>query len=152
MATACIGIGSNLGDRQAYCMDAIERLRAAGCVILRISSFIETEPWGLTDQPPFLNGAVLVETVLPPHDLLKLLLSVESSLGRIRTKPWGPRCIDLDILLYDSTVVESSELTIPHPLLHTRAFALEPLAEIVPDAVHPLLNKTIRELFREVHQ
>jgi len=150
MATACIGIGSNLGDRQAHCQDAINRLRTAGCTILKVSSFIETEPWGLSNQPPFLNGAVLIETGLTPHELLKLLLSIESDLGRIRTERWGPRTMDLDILLYDNVILRSEALSIPHPHLHERTFALEPLAEIAPDMIHPVLNKTLVSLLQEL--
>lgn len=150
MATAGIGIGSNLGDRQAYCQDAIRRLRAAGCTILKVSSFRETEPWGLSNQPPFLNGAVLIGTGLKPHELLKLLLSIETDLGRIRTERWGPRIIDLDILFYDNVILRSEALSIPHPHLHERAFALEPLAEIAPDMIHPVLNKTLAALLQEL--
>ncbi len=150
MATAGIGIGSNLGDRQAHCRDAIKRLRSAGCTILTISSFIETEPWGLSNQPPFLNGAVLIETRLTPHELLKLLLSIESDMGRIRTERWGPRIMDLDILLYDDIILRSEDLSIPHPHLHERAFALEPLVEIAPDMIHPVLNETLAALLQEL--
>lgn len=150
MTTACIGIGSNLGDREAYCREAIDRIRQNRCTIIRTSTFRETKPWGLSNQPPFLNGAVLIKTSLTPHELLKHLLSIETALGRIRTERWGPRVIDLDILLYDSVILQSEALSIPHPHLHERVFALEPLAEIAPDMIHPVLNKTLAALLQEL--
>jgi 2-amino-4-hydroxy-6-hydroxymethyldihydropteridine diphosphokinase len=150
MALVCVGIGSNLGDREAHCREAIDRLAQAGCTLRALSAFIETEPWGLSNQPLFLNAAVVIETDRAPHDLLALLLGIESVMGRIRNEQWAPRLIDLDILLFDNVVMESDELTIPHPYLHKRAFALAPLAEIAPDLIHPVLNKTIATLLREL--
>ncbi len=152
MATACIGIGSNLGDREAQCREAIIRLEQADCRILNISTFIETEPWGLSDQPLFLNGAIIIGTSIPPEALLSLLKDIEKAMGRQEAVRFGPRVIDLDILLYDDLMLESETLTIPHPHLHERFFALQSLAEIAPETFHPLLNKTVLELLEEVRR
>ncbi len=149
MATACIGIGSNLGDRAAQCREAIIRLRQADCCILNVSTFIETEPWELSDQPYFLNGALTIATNMPPEALLSLLKAIEKAMGRQETVRFGPRVIDLDILLYDDLVLQSKTLTIPHPHLHERLFALQSLAEIAPEALHPLFKKTVLELLKE---
>lgn len=146
---ACVGIGSNLGDRSA----AIERavLAMATLPATRLvarSSIHETEPVGPVPQGPFLNAAVVLETALAPLDLLDAFLAIERSLGRDRTtaQPWGPRIIDLDLLLYASRVETGPRLTLPHPRLHERSFVLEPLAEIAPHAVVPGTGRTVREL------
>ncbi|HSW61704.1 MAG TPA: 2-amino-4-hydroxy-6-hydroxymethyldihydropteridine diphosphokinase [Dissulfurispiraceae bacterium] len=152
MATTCIGIGSNLGDREAHCREAIARMEQADCRILKVSTFIETEPWGLSDQPLFLNGALTMATSMTPEALFSLLKVIEKTMGRQETVPWGPRIIDLDILLYDDLIVYSASLTIPHPCLHERLFALQPLAEIAPNARHPVFKKTIRALLEGVQR
>lgn len=131
---AYIGVGSNLGDREATIRSAIELL---GAEVVAVSELRETEPWGYADQPRFLNGAVLVETALGPRALLERLLEVERELGRVRGRRYGPRTIDLDLLLYGDLVVDEPGLTVPHPRLHERAFALEPLLELDPELAIP---------------
>jgi len=131
VTVAYVGLGSNLGAREETLRHAVERLgEAEGVDVLAVSSLRETEPVGVVDQPPFLNGAVQLETSLPPRDLLDLLLVIERSLGRVRGARWGPRLVDLDLLLYGGESVDEPGLRIPHPRLHERRFALEPLAEL----------------------
>lgn len=146
MAKAYIGIGSNLGDRRGNCLKAVALLRRAGQIILKRSSLHETEPWGVKDQPSFINMAIEIRTDLPPRGLLSLLKDIETDMGRVRTGRWGPRVIDLDILFYDNLVVTEKELQIPHPRMHERTFVIEPLSEISPGKVHPVLLKRVDEL------
>jgi len=136
---AHVGVGSNLGDREKTIRRAVELLREAeGVDVVSVSTLRETEPWGPVEQPPFLNGALAIETDLGPQEVLAVLLEVERALGRVREgERWGPRTIDLDVLLFGDLVVDEPGLTIPHPRLHERGFALEPLAELAPDAVVP---------------
>ena len=136
---AFVGLGANLGDRETTIARAVELLsEAEGVEIVAVSSLRETEPWGPVEQPPYLNGAVELETELMPRTLLDVLLAVERSLGRDRSgERWGPRTIDLDLLLYDGVEVDEPGLTVPHPRLHERLFALEPLAELAPGVVVP---------------
>ena len=139
-APAAVALGSNLGDREANLRAAIERLRAArGITVEAVSAFRETEPVGVVDQPRFVNAAVAVETDLSPRSLLRRLLEVERALGRTRDREtrYGPRLIDLDLLLYDELLMDEPGLTLPHPRLHERRFALEPLAEVMPGVVIP---------------
>jgi len=146
---AYIGIGSNLGDKRAACSKAIELLADAGRVV-RVSSFYYTEPIGLQEQDDFMNAVIALETGLAPRALLEACNAIEAKLGRTRTRKWGPRAIDLDILLYGSQVVNEPDLVIPHPLMAGRRFVLAPLAEIAPQAVHPVLHKTADLLLREL--
>ena len=145
MAIAFIGLGSNLGDRAVHLRAALDRLGTRGTVEA-VSPFLETDPVGYAEQPRFLNAAVRLRTTLPPDDLLRELLSIETALGRVRTIRWGPRTIDLDLLLYNDLVRDEPVLTIPHPRMHERRFVLEPLATIAPGALHPLLGQTISQL------
>jgi 2-amino-4-hydroxy-6-hydroxymethyldihydropteridine diphosphokinase len=145
MALAYLGFGGNVGDVRAAFRRAEEKLEALGSIRAR-SSLYETEPVGVTDQPRFLNMAVSFETALPPAELLKALKKIEAELGRTLGARNGPREIDIDILLYDDAIIGTDALTVPHPRMHERAFALAPLAEIAPDALHPMLRKTTREL------
>jgi 2-amino-4-hydroxy-6-hydroxymethyldihydropteridine diphosphokinase len=133
VTTAYVGVGANLGDREASIRDALRLLgEREGVTVTAVSSLRETEPVGKLDQPSFLNGAVRLETTLPPRGLLDTLLDVERELGRERRERWGPRTIDLDLLLYGAERIDEPGLTVPHPRLHERRFALEPLAELAP--------------------
>ncbi len=144
-----IGIGSNLSDRHGNCLRAVELLQEAGIAITARSGMHQTAAWGETSQPDFINMCVEAETDLPPAELLSVLKAIEVKMGRVSTKRWGPRLIDLDILLYGGFVVQEEGLTIPHPYMHQRGFVLHPLREIAPGVVHPVLNKSIGELAAE---
>ena len=133
MTVAYVGLGSNLGDREQTIRAAIAALQG----VVAVSELRETDPVGVTEQPAFLNGAIAVETELSPRELLQSLLAVERELGRERGERWGPRTIDLDLLLYGTETVDEPGLTVPHPHLHERRFALEPLAELDPELVVP---------------
>lgn len=143
---AWISLGSNLGDRKQNISSALARMEDRGIRIIKLSSLYETAPYGKTDQPPFINCACMVETSLCPADLLLRLLSIEKELGRVRKEHWGPRIIDLDILFYEDKIIDERNLAVPHPDMQNRLFVLEPLAEISPDLVHPVLGKSIAEL------
>lgn len=140
-----LSLGSNVGDREANLTACIDRLREFGNVS-RVSSFYETEPMELREQPWFLNCAVELQTKQKPEQLLAAIRGIESDLGRERSVSKGPRTIDIDILLIGNLVIPTPELQVPHPAMHARRFVLEPLAEIAPNAWHPLLGLTIREL------
>ena len=134
MTTAYIGLGANLGAREDTLRRAVELLGQREAVeVVAVSELRETEPFGVLDQPRFVNGAVAVETTLAPRELLEELLEIERSLGRVRAERWGPRTIDLDLLLYGEQTIDEAGLCIPHPRLHERRFVLEPLAELDPD-------------------
>jgi 2-amino-4-hydroxy-6-hydroxymethyldihydropteridine diphosphokinase len=136
--SAFVGIGSNLGDREGNLRQAVELLSAEdGIDVVTVSEIRETDPVGPVDQGPFLNGAVRIETDLDPRELLERLLAVEERLGRVRRERWGPRTIDLDLLLYGDDVVDEPGLTVPHPRLHERRFALEPLSDLAPSLEIP---------------
>jgi 2-amino-4-hydroxy-6-hydroxymethyldihydropteridine diphosphokinase len=150
MPTAYIGIGSNLGDREKNCTEALALLEQKGIRIIKRSSMIETEPWGVEEQPMFINLTVEIKTVLEPEKLLGKLKEAEAELGRTETARWGPRIIDLDILFYNDTVMSSPELEIPHPGIQEREFVLKPLCEIAPEKIHPVLGKSVREMLERL--
>ena len=135
MPEVLLGLGGNLGDPAAAIAAALARLDAAGVRVTRRSHLYRTAPWGVTDQPDFLNLCAAAETALPPRALLRLAQRIEAELGRERRERWGPRTIDIDILAYGEAAVDEPDLTIPHPRLTERAFVLVPLEEIAPDAV-----------------
>ena len=148
---AHLGLGTNLGDRWTNLREALRLLSSSpGLRLLRCSQAYETEPWGVTEQPRFLNCVAEVAATLEPEALLTRCQAVEQEVGRVPGPRWGPRLIDVDILLYGSQVVDLPDLEIPHPRLHLRAFALVPLAEVVPEAVHPALSRCIGELAQAV--
>jgi len=150
MSTAYIGIGSNLGKRQENCLRAIELIEKKGILVKKRSSLYETEPWGVKDQPLFINMSIEVVTDFKPLEFLHVLKDIERETGRKESGRWGPRVIDLDILLFDDIVMEEDGLTIPHPLLHERDFVLRPLHEIAPNATHPVFKMTIHELLHRL--
>jgi 2-amino-4-hydroxy-6-hydroxymethyldihydropteridine diphosphokinase len=140
-----LALGSNLGDRSDNLQAAIAALPPA-VRVLELSPVYETPPWGLTDQPAFLNMALKGETTLAPVELINYLKLLETKLGRQPAVRWGPRRIDMDILFYADLVLETPELILPHPRLHERAFVLVPLADLAPDLVHPVFGKPVRDL------
>ncbi|HEY8459591.1 MAG TPA: 2-amino-4-hydroxy-6-hydroxymethyldihydropteridine diphosphokinase [Blastocatellia bacterium] len=155
-SVAYLGLGSNLGDRAANLLRALKEIRDAGLNLAAISSIYETEPVDYLDQPDFLNMAVAVSSPrLEPFSLLRLCLDAEKRLGRERLTPKGARTIDIDLLLFDGAVIDGVRdgiaLTLPHPRLSARRFALAPLAEIAPEIRHPVSGKTIRRLLEDLN-
>lgn len=145
--TAYIALGSNMGDRKNYLDSAVKALdEIPGCTVRQVSSFIETPPYGVTDQADFLNGCLELETLLDPCELLEQLHRIEREAGRERIVRWGPRTLDLDIIFYDDLVMEEKELCIPHVEVQKRKFVLEPLCEIAPYKRHPVYGKTVVEM------
>jgi len=143
-----MGLGSNVGERETNLMQAAVLLKKNGVNIIKKSSIYETSPVGNTLQPWFLNQVMEVQSNFGPSDLLQVILGIEKSMGRTRTTPLGPRCVDIDILLAEDKVVHSADLIIPHPELAKRNFVLVPLKEIAPDVVHPVFGKKIEDLWR----
>ena len=152
MSRVFIGIGSNEGDRLTHISNAIKVLAVShNLQVVQMAPIIETEPVGGPPQGPYLNTVVELNTVLAPHELLGALKAIEQRLGRTPGSPrWGPRPIDLDILLYEEVVLNEPALTIPHPRMHQRRFVLEPLAQLAPDMMHPILRLTVSELLAQL--
>lgn len=150
---AYIGCGSNIGDRKGHLEAAVTALRNDGqCRVLRVSDWIETTPYGGVEQADYLNGAIAVETLYPPEVLLFRLQEIEREEARERKERWGPRTLDLDILLYEDVVMAEEKLTIPHWDMANRDFVLRPLAQIAPYERHPVLGRSIRELLEDVER
>jgi len=149
--TVYLGLGSNVGDREEYIEQAVFIMeKNPNIQVTRRSSNIETEAEGTPpNQPPFINAVVEIRTKLDPYKLLDVCHEIEATLGRERELEWGPRTCDIDILMYDGEVISEENLQIPHPLLHERVFVLKPLAEIAPNLIHPILEKTIGALYEE---
>jgi dihydroneopterin aldolase/2-amino-4-hydroxy-6-hydroxymethyldihydropteridine diphosphokinase len=151
--TAYIGLGSNLGDKKAYLDGAVDALgKLPGCRVERVSSYLVTKPYGFVEQDDFLNGCLCLSTLLFPEELLEALHEIEAAAHRERRIRWGPRTLDLDLLLYDDMVLETEDLVIPHVELHKRDFVLTPLCEIAPNRRHPILKKTMAELSEALKQ
>lgn len=147
MAKAYIGIGSNLGDRIGYCLKAVEMMKGiSDFQFIGCSDWYLTRPVGVIKQDWFVNGAASLSTHISAQDLLNRLLEIEKSLGRVRSEHWGPRVIDLDLLLYGDAVIQEGTLKVPHPFMHLRRFVLVPMAQLAPNEVHPLLGSTMSEL------
>jgi 2-amino-4-hydroxy-6-hydroxymethyldihydropteridine diphosphokinase len=152
--TAYIALGANLGDRRANIDAAIEQLRAAdGVTVTNVSPLMENPAvGGPANSPPFLNAVAEAETTLPPRQLLDRLLQIEQTLGRARREKWGPRIIDLDLILYGEQIIAEPDLQVPHPLMHERQFVLEPLARIAPNAMHPVLKRGAADLLDDLNR
>jgi dihydroneopterin aldolase/2-amino-4-hydroxy-6-hydroxymethyldihydropteridine diphosphokinase len=150
---AFLGVGSNLGDKEEYIRKGLETLENGKDVFLmRTSELIETEPYGGVEMEPVLNGVVKIKTLLTPYELLQLCNRIEAQAGRERSVHWGPRTLDLDILFYDKLILEDEYLTIPHIDMKNREFVLAPMAEIAPGFVHPVYNKTIADMLKELKE
>lgn len=147
--TAYIGMGSNIGDREANLSRAVAFLgQVNGVEVTAVSSYYNTAPVGYVQQPDFLNAAAEIKTTLSADELLQVCICIEKELGRERIIRWGPRTIDLDILLYGDRIINEEYLTVPHPRMHERDFVLEPLNEIAPQALHPVYRQTVREMYQ----
>lgn len=146
-----LSIGSNMGDKRENLLMAVRNIGLIeDTEVVKVSTILETAPFGVVDQDDFLNACLEISTLLTPQELLKELLAIEEKMGRVRVKKWGPRIIDIDILLFDKEIIEADNLAVPHPWMCERSFVLDPLCEIAPNVVHPLVNKTIFNLKREL--
>lgn len=146
-----LSIGSNIGDKEAYLNQALESFYDDECCrVINVSKYVETKPYGPVEQDNFLNGCIEIETLYEPEQLLEVIHQIESEANRTREVHWGPRTLDIDIVLYDNDIIYEQNLIIPHKEMHKRAFVLVPLAEIAPYAYHPVLNKSVSVLLEEL--
>jgi dihydroneopterin aldolase/2-amino-4-hydroxy-6-hydroxymethyldihydropteridine diphosphokinase len=149
---AYLGLGSNVGDKEKYLKDAINKISTEKNIeLIKQSSFIKTKPWGYLEQEDFLNAVIEIETILEAEELMDLLLKIEEELDRKRTIKWGPRTIDLDIIMYDEVISSNEKVILPHPRMQEREFVLKPLNEIAPYMMHPVLHKRIFTLLEELN-
>lgn len=145
--TALIALGSNMGDTRAYIEQAVKKLEENDYIKnIKQSELIITKPYGYTNQNDFLNGAVICHTLYLPHKLLEFMQSIENAAGRVRDIHWGPRTLDLDLILYDDEIINDSDLIVPHPDMHNRLFVLEPAAKLAPNYRHPVIGLTLKQL------
>ncbi|MCR1934823.1 2-amino-4-hydroxy-6-hydroxymethyldihydropteridine diphosphokinase [Clostridium tepidum] len=150
MHIAYIAFGSNIGDKENYIKKALEKMQEVGMNVVKVSNIYETEPYGVLDQDNFLNGVAKIETNLEPENLIKELLDIEKQLDRVRKRRWGPRTIDLDIIFYDDLIINEKDLVIPHKDMENREFVLKPLCDIDENFIHPVLKKSVRQLYDEL--
>ncbi|WP_311526173.1 2-amino-4-hydroxy-6-hydroxymethyldihydropteridine diphosphokinase [uncultured Parvimonas sp.] len=151
MSKVWIALGSNMGDGRKNLDEAVENMNKNGVKVEKISTYIETEPYGYTEQDNFVNAVCIAETELSPRELLKTLFAIELEMGRVRLIRWGPRIIDLDILFYEDLIIDEEDLKVPHIEIQKRSFVLEPMDEISPEKVHPVFKKTVHELLLELN-
>lgn len=151
MSKVWIALGSNMGDGRKNLDEAVENMNKNGVKVEKNSTYIETEPYGYTEQDNFVNAVCIAETELSPRELLKTLLAIELEMGRVRLIRWGPRIIDLDILFYEDLIIDEEDLKVPHIEIQKRSFVLEPMDEISPEKVHPVFKKTVHELLLELN-
>ncbi|GAA0062040.1 2-amino-4-hydroxy-6-hydroxymethyldihydropteridine diphosphokinase [Clostridium sp. CTA-1] len=147
MHTVYVAFGSNIGEKENYIKRALEKIEEREIKIIKVSPIYETEPYGVLDQDSFLNGVVKIETNLTPENLIEVLLDIERQLDRVRERRWGPRTIDLDIIFYDDLIINKNNLIIPHKDMENREFVLKPLCDIDENFIHPVLKKSVRELY-----
>ncbi|MDS1003837.1 2-amino-4-hydroxy-6-hydroxymethyldihydropteridine diphosphokinase [Clostridium sporogenes] len=150
MHTVYVAFGSNIGEKENYIKRALEKIEEREIKIIKVSPIYETEPYGVLDQDSFLNGVVKIETNLTPENLIKELLLIEKQLDRVRERRWGPRTIDLDIIFYDDLIINEKNLIIPHKDMGNREFVLKPLCDIDENFIHPVLKKSVRQLYDEL--
>lgn len=151
MSKVWIALGSNMGEGRKNLDLAIKMMNERGVLVEKVSTYIETEPYGYTEQDNFVNAVCIAETKLSPRDLLEVLLKIELDMGRVRIIKWGPRIIDLDILFYEDLIIDEEDLKVPHIEIQKRSFVLEPMNEISPDKIHPVFKKTVHQLLFDLN-
>ena len=151
MSKVWIALGSNMGKGRKNLDLAIKMMNERGVLVEKVSTYIETEPYGYTEQDNFVNAVCIAETKLSPRELLETLLKIELDMGRVRIIKWGPRIIDLDILFYEDLIIDEEDLKVPHIEIQKRSFVLEPMNEISPDKIHPVFKKTVNQLLLDLN-
>lgn len=151
MSKVWIALGSNMGEGRKNLDLAIKMMNERGVLVEKVSTYIETEPYGYTEQDNFVNAVCIAETNLSPRELLETLLKIELNMGRVRIIKWGPRIIDLDILFYEDLIIDEEDLKVPHIEIQKRSFVLEPMNEISPDKIHPVFKKSVNQLLLDLN-